>query len=1041
MPLDKSGSRGAFKKNVRTLMGEVGKSPHVQSRDQALAISYAIKRRGKKRRGYAEGGVPLPRSKPRRDDPPPMVTLDDLLRRFSRDRRNDEDLFAPEYLRNEKPAVVLRADGGDVPEAPIDEQAMVQEAALRAAARQRAFMRNPDAVHLASPIEQVKRLPAVAAGAADPFGAPSWLAGKVISPEFKKGWRDLQESDPVASTLGSVLTGGAAWKAAGAPFGAYHSAARAAPVTTTLGTGAGMAAVPGMVGSAELPEEEIGAAQRRRSPVFSGPPPLTPAQIRAQGKANVEIENLKAEEALKRRGKERAFKTEEERAAMYRPFREDSPIATAAMQWGPTVATAAIPWLTRRGRVGSANEYIGNWEGAVKRFNDLAGKAGKEKEALQAYNALGEYSKQGPARVAEKYQGPNPAAFAYGSVPLDMAVSQVPEAIDIGKTYALKPDDPYRKAAWDRAFSTDALYRAGQAGLTSSIGALMGLHTPVGRKQRGLPHEDTDAALKTWRPEYGPPVRARAASTAKESALEPPLLPPIRPRIREDMPRGGPSVPPEGNALARLMADQEAEALARGYGSMKGFASGGFVPPMAFGGGLGGMTGGGQGRDWGDMGDDLIQGRMGILGSGGGGWKDMGDDLMSGRMGLLGGMGGGGMGLMSVLGGRAAGGGVPRRAYGGGMGGMFSAMGAPQTGSVFLGGAPAGGPSPYTGAQTGTVTGGTPTGIGAPQTGGTQTGSVFLGGGPEQPWQKMPGQPMPGQPLPQMPPTSLPGLPQMPSSPPMSGSPEMPNATPGLPPAGMTPPSSPGGWQMPPQLQQLMQMMQQGRQALPPQLQQMQQQASQWGGFGGGMGGLGGLFGGGWGGGVAPGNSRSGFAGKATGGSVDPALAAAYRIRRANGGEVSMPAIEDPGPLHEGAVVSDVPGRTDKHNIQVRAGSYVLPSSHVASLAQDNTIGGFSVLDKMFSKKTAPGSVPMMRGIRGPNRKRRADGGMLDDGMPEQDIPIVVAGGEYIVSPEHVAEIGGGDLKHGHEVLDEWVKRGRKKHISELQKLPGPAKT
>lgn len=292
--------------------------------------------------------------------------------------------------------------------------------------------------------------------------------------------------------------------------------------------------------------------------------------------------------------------------------------------------------------------------------------------------------------------------------------------------------------------------------------------------------------------------------------------------------------------------------------------------------------------------------------------------------------------------------------------------------------------------------------------------------------------------------------------------------------------------------------------------------------------------------------------GHAMGGRIaDPALAAAFRVRRANGGEVAMPAVEDSGPLHEGPVVSDVPGRTDKHNIRVRAGSYVLPSSHVASLAEDNTIGGFSVLDKMFKQSagaTAP-KIGAMRGLRGPNRKRRAFGGGLGgmfggmspatspgaptvSGMPqaspspavspqgpspspwgqaqqafaplsramspyaqqmgqafapmsqafqqggqgqppppnwqaglsgmmgrfgggqgmmhradggmvpdEGDVPIVVAGGEYVLNPEQVMQIGGGDIKHGHEILDAWVKSGRKKHIQTLQRLPGPAKS
>ena len=53
MPLQHSSSPKAFKQNVRTLMGEVGKSPHVQSPQQALAISYDIKRRAKRDAGGA----------------------------------------------------------------------------------------------------------------------------------------------------------------------------------------------------------------------------------------------------------------------------------------------------------------------------------------------------------------------------------------------------------------------------------------------------------------------------------------------------------------------------------------------------------------------------------------------------------------------------------------------------------------------------------------------------------------------------------------------------------------------------------------------------------------------------------------------------------------------------------------------------------------------------------------------------------------------------------------------------------------------------
>lgn len=92
MPLDKSGTKQAFKSNVKTLMGEVGKSPHVQSRKQALAIAYATKRRA----GRADGGeVPMPTPDPREGAAdvraaygdvkatPPVTIAEDFMGRFS----------------------------------------------------------------------------------------------------------------------------------------------------------------------------------------------------------------------------------------------------------------------------------------------------------------------------------------------------------------------------------------------------------------------------------------------------------------------------------------------------------------------------------------------------------------------------------------------------------------------------------------------------------------------------------------------------------------------------------------------------------------------------------------------------------------------------------------------------------------------------------------------------------------------------------------------------------------------------------------------
>ena len=54
MPLIKSASKPALKQNMRTLYGEIGKSPHVKSQKQAEAIALETQRRAK---GRAFGGV------------------------------------------------------------------------------------------------------------------------------------------------------------------------------------------------------------------------------------------------------------------------------------------------------------------------------------------------------------------------------------------------------------------------------------------------------------------------------------------------------------------------------------------------------------------------------------------------------------------------------------------------------------------------------------------------------------------------------------------------------------------------------------------------------------------------------------------------------------------------------------------------------------------------------------------------------------------------------------------------------------------------
>lgn len=152
---------------------------------------------------------------------------------------------------------------------------------------------------------------------------------------------------------------------------------------------------------------------------------------------------------------------------------------------------------------------------------------------------------------------------------------------------------------------------------------------------------------------------------------------------------------------------------------------------------------------------------------------------------------------------------------------------------------------------------------------------------------------------------------------------------------------------------------------------------------------------------------------------IAAALNTARRSAHAKGG-VPVPGPDDPKATkpHVGAIVSPVAGRTDHLPMHVEAGSYVIPAGEVSALGEGNTQHGFKVLDHMFGDH---------------------DGGFAIGG-PVKLVPIVAAGGEYVISPRSVTKVGEGDIDKGHAILDSFVKQIRQKTIKTLQKLPGPKK-
>jgi hypothetical protein len=135
--------------------------------------------------------------------------------------------------------------------------------------------------------------------------------------------------------------------------------------------------------------------------------------------------------------------------------------------------------------------------------------------------------------------------------------------------------------------------------------------------------------------------------------------------------------------------------------------------------------------------------------------------------------------------------------------------------------------------------------------------------------------------------------------------------------------------------------------------------------------------------------------------------------------------------VHVGPIHSPVAGRTDHLPMHVPSGAYVIPADIISAMGEGNTMAGFKVANTIFS------ATPGMQGMPGADAQLglpgKAAGGPIDP-----PVPIVAAGGEYVIPPEDVVHLGGGDLDEGHKILDAFVMKMRAKTVETLKKLPGP---
>lgn len=145
--------------------------------------------------------------------------------------------------------------------------------------------------------------------------------------------------------------------------------------------------------------------------------------------------------------------------------------------------------------------------------------------------------------------------------------------------------------------------------------------------------------------------------------------------------------------------------------------------------------------------------------------------------------------------------------------------------------------------------------------------------------------------------------------------------------------------------------------------------------------------------------------------------------------------LNKPGIFLHGAT----PGRADMVHTTAPGGSHIIPADVISGMGQGNSLAGAARMEKML--RSGPyGSAPAPMRSHGMGIPRAPAPAHFAKGGSGNRTPVALSDGEMMIFPHWVAHFGGGDPKKGKKKLNDFIVSERKKHIKQLQKLPGPVR-